>query len=481
MSFLVLASDYLWAYVVVLALLLIDALLTLRSRVIQIRHFGVAVKMLLQSRIRHADNGVTAFQAFSTGLASRVGSGNIAGVAVAIYLGGPGAMFWMWVVALLGMATSFFETTLAQVFKEHTGEGHFRGGASFYIRGGLRSVAMAKAFSYLFLLSTGSVVVQSNSFSESLKYFHIPAYASGLFIATLTTLVIYGGTHFIIGVAEAVVPFMSIAYILMALVTITLNITSLPGVISLIFRCAFSSKALSGYAVSQAILNGVRRGLFSNEAGMGTAPHAAAIASPMPNHPVSQGHLGMIGVFVDTMLICSCTGFIILLSGKLEHGSGVSGMELTRTALTSKLGDWSSYFLSIVLFFFAFTTITATYYYAETNLAFLFPNHIPYSRLFFRPLFILVVFSGSVLPLEDAWALTDISIAFSTLINLVALVRLSGVVVWLADDFQRKLQAGDEFPDFDRSEYEFIDSRIARDVWCTASPPDTTAPSIVPL
>eukprot|EP00301_Raphidiophrys_heterophryoidea_P024344 c7875_g1_i1.p1 GENE.c7875_g1_i1~~c7875_g1_i1.p1 ORF type:complete len:566 (+),score=122.59 c7875_g1_i1:50-1747(+) len=469
MEWLTTVNDFLWGYAVLYMLLGADVYLTIYSRFYQFRRLWLGLRTMLASRQQHKGSGpkVTSFQAFCTSLASRVGSGNLAGVGVAVYLGGPGALFWMWLVALFGMSTSLFETTLAQVYKEHTDENHFRGGVAFYVKRGLGNVFMAKLFAWTFLVSTGSVVVQSNSISESFKHLNAPPLAVGVAVTILTGIIICGGTHSIIKFSEAVVPVMAIAYILLALIVTLINITSLPRVLLTIIESAFTPRAALGYSVFNAMLNGVKRGLFSNEAGMGTAPNAAALATPVPNHPMSQGLLGLVGVFVDTILICSCTGFIILLSDQLEPGSGVSGIELTRIALESQLGVWSGFFLIIAMFFFAFTTIIASYYYAESNLAFLFPNS-KYSRIIFRPIFLGVVLLGSVLRLEDAWAMTDISIAFSTVLNLIALVRLSSHVMFLIRDFERQFREG-KSPVFDRLSHPFFDRTIAEGVWVVST------------
>jgi alanine or glycine:cation symporter, AGCS family len=316
-----------WGYVLIYGLLAVGLFFTLRLGFIQFVHFGELFRVIRGSRQTDA-SGITPFQALTVSLASRVGTGNIAGVAVALYLGGPGAIFWMWMVALVGMATAYSESTLAQLFKVRNEEGQFRGGPAFYIARGLGAPWAAAIFSAALILSFGLVfnAVQANSIAGAVEgAFGLPKLVTGLVIAALAGVVIFGGIRQIAKVAEIVVPFMAGIYLLLAVVVLVMNIGEVPGLLWHILRSAFGlEEAAGGVAggLAAAMLNGVKRGLFSNEAGMGSAPNIAACAVPQPHHPSSQGFVQALGVFIDTILVCTATALLILLSGTLEPGSG---------------------------------------------------------------------------------------------------------------------------------------------------------------
>lgn len=358
-------NDLMWGAVLIYLLIGVGIFFTFRLGFIQIRHFGHMFSVLKNSR--KSDNaGISSFQALCTSLAARVGTGNLAGVAVAIYLGGPGAIFWMWLIAFIGMATAFVESTLAQLYKVKDEDGNYRGGPAYYMEKGLGMRWMGVVFSLCLILAFGLVfnAVQANSISLAMKVaFGIPDWVSGLALVALSGLIIFGGIRGIARFAELVVPFMALAYILLALVIVAMNITELPHVFMLIIKSAFgieqAGSGALGYAISQAMINGIKRGLFSNEAGMGSAPNAAATATPYPPHPASQGYVQMLGVFMDTIVICSCTAAIILMSGQFEPGSGVTGVELTQRALSSQIGSGGNIFIAAAIFFFAFTSIVA--------------------------------------------------------------------------------------------------------------------------
>jgi AGCS family alanine or glycine:cation symporter len=297
--------------------------------------------------------------------------------------------------------------------------------------------------------------------------FGVPDWMSGVALVLLTALIIFGGIRGVARFAELVVPFMALAYIAMALFIVVSHISDLPAVFSLIIKSAFgieqAGSGALGYAVSQAMINGIKRGLFSNEAGMGSAPNAAATATPYPPHPASQGYVQMLGVFVDTIVICTCTAAIILLSGQFEPGSGITGVELTQRALSSQVGSWGNSFIAAAIFFFAFTSIVANYSYAETNLVFLEHNHKA-GILLFRLVVLAMVMFGSVGELPTVWAMADVSMALMAIVNLVAILLLSGVAIKLAKDYNDQLMLG-KVPTFDANKYPELRSQLEPGIW----------------
>ncbi|ODN71505.1 Amino-acid carrier protein AlsT [Methylobrevis pamukkalensis] len=361
-----------WNYVLVYGLLLVGIFFTLRLGFLQFRHFPELFKSVMGSS-KTDFAGITPFQALCTSLASRVGTGNLAGVAVALYLGGPGALFWMWMVALVGLATAYSESTLAQLYKVKDGEGRYRGGPAFYIAKGLGAPWAGAIFSVCLILAFGLVfnAVQANSIADAMQgAFGADKLLVGLGLAVLSGIVIFGGIRQIARIAEIIVPFMAVAYLALALVVVAMNITEVPAVLALIVKSALGIDAAAG-GVFAAMLNGIKRGLFSNEAGMGSAPNIAAVATPDPHHPSSQGFVQALGVFIDTILICTATGIMILLSGALVADSGVTGTQLTQDAMVTHIGEAGRYFIAIAIFFFAFTSIIGNYSYAENAMVFL--------------------------------------------------------------------------------------------------------------
>ncbi|ATC87023.1 probable sodium/glutamine symporter glnT [Pseudoalteromonas sp. BSi20429] len=417
-----------------------------------------------------ADNEISSFQAFCTSLAARVGTGNMAGVAVALYLGGPGAIFWMWLIALIGMATSFAESTLAQAYKTKDADGNFRGGPAYYMQNGLGKRWMGTLFSLCLILAFGLVfnAVQSNSIAAAFEVaFDVPKYIVGICLVIGSGIIIFGGLKTISRFAEMVVPFMALAYLLVALYVCAINFTALPDVIVLIIKSAFGIEQAGagaiGYGVTQAMIQGIKRGLFSNEAGMGSAANAAATATPYPPHPASQGYVQMLGVFIDTIVICTATASLILLSQQLVPESGVMGIELTQAALQEHVGDWGTYFIAIAILFFAFTSIVANYSYAETNLMFL--EHNSNKGMFiFRLVVLGMVMFGAVGELGLIWTLADISMGLMAIVNVIALFMLSGVVVWLSKDYNEQRKKG-LIPTFDKSKHPKLAKEVDPEAW----------------
>ncbi|WP_440056770.1 alanine/glycine:cation symporter family protein (plasmid) [Pseudoalteromonas sp. T1lg65] len=468
-EFLNIISGALWGHVLIYLLIAAGVFFTIRLGFIQFAQFPYMVKVMMHSR-EGAQNGISSFQAFCTSLAARVGTGNMAGVGVALYLGGPGAIFWMWLIALIGMATSFAESCLAQLYKVKDDEGNFRGGPAYYMELGLNKRWMGILFSLCLILAFGLVfnAVQANSIAAAFEVaFDIPRHVMGVALVAASGLIIFGGLKTIARFAELVVPLMAVAYLLLALYICAINISQLPDVVAVIIKSAMGIEQAGagaiGYAVMQAMLQGIKRGLFSNEAGMGSAANAAASATPNPNHPASQGYVQMLGVFVDTIIICSATAALILLSGQLEPNSGLSGIELTQSALVEHVGEWGATFIAIAILFFAFTSIVANYSYAETNLLFL-DQHAKKRMTVFRLCVLAMVMFGSMSELGLVWTLADISMGLMAIVNVVALFMLHKVVLWLAKDYRKQLKAG-KTPKLDPSTNPEVAKTLPKGIW----------------
>lgn len=464
-----LMNDLLWGSILVYLLVGVGIYFTVRLGFIQFRHFGHMFSVLKNSR--KADKaGISSFQALCTSLAARVGTGNMAGVAVALTAGGPGAIFWMWLIAMLGMATSFAESTLAQLYKTKDDDGNYRGGPAYYMEKGLGMRWMGVLFSVFLIIAFGLVfnAVQANSIANAMhNAFGWEDTYVGVVVVLLSSVVIFGGIKRIARVAELVVPIMALAYLLLAMFVMVMNIEKLPAVLTLIFKSAFGLQEAAagglGYAIAQAMINGIKRGLFSNEAGMGSAPNAAASATPYPPHPASQGYVQMLGVFMDTIVICSATVAIILMSGEYVPHGEVTGIELTQSALSSQVGEWGGIFVAVAIFFFAFTSIIANYSYAETNLIFLEHNHKAGLGIF-RIVVLGMVMFGAVASLPVVWALADVSMGLMAIVNLVAILLLSGIVIKLAKDYNRQLDEG-KVPTFDSNDFPELKSQLEDGIW----------------
>lgn len=469
-DFLTFINEILWGSVLIYLLLCAGIWFTLRSGFVQFRYIRYFPRALRKSFTPQPD-GLTAFQALCTSLAARVGSGNIAGVALAISMGGPGAVFWMWVTALIGMATSFAECSLAQLYKGRDRNGQFRGGPAWYIERGLGMRWMGVLFSLFLLLSFGLVfnAVQASSVAFALDHaWQIPKWLTVSVLAALTLLVCTRGMRGIARMAQWLVPVMASLWVLTGLTIIALNIDKMPEVIETIFTGAFgwqeAASGVMGYTFSQALTSGFQRGMFSNEAGMGSTPNAAAAASSWPPHPAAQGIVQMIGVFVDTVIICSATAVIILIAGLPEKPlTPDEGILLTQHALVSLTGHWASGYLGLIVLLFAFTSIVANYAYAENNLVFLrmdTPRNIWLLRLGVLAMIML----GAVINLTLVWHLADISMALMAITNLTAILLLSPVVKTLAADYLRQRKLGVK-PHFDPARFPELQQHLAPDVW----------------
>lgn len=456
-----------WGYVLIYGLLAVGVYFTIRLGFIQFRHFGEMFRCVLGSREVDKD-GISPFQALTVSLASRVGTGNIAGVAVALTLGGPGAIFWMWMVALVGMATAYAESTLAQLYKEHGPGGMYRGGPAFYIKKGLGQGWLAAIFAVALIIAFGLIfnAVQSNSIAEAVNgATGINKAWVGIVIAVLTGIIIFGGIPQIARVAEFVVPFMAGAYLLAAIWVLVTNITEVPGVLANIVGSALGLKEAAGGVaggIMAAMLNGVKRGLFSNEAGMGSAPNIAAVATPDPHHPSSQGFVQALGVFIDTLLVCTATAIMILLSGVIPSDSN-TGVVLTQSALGEHFGIFGYYFVAIAIFFFAFTSIIGNYAYAENAIIFLgHGNQGPVLAL--RAGVMAMVVWGAIQQVQTVFDFADASMGLMATINLIAIVALSGTIVYVTQDYLRQRREG-KMPTFHIEEHPEIAPGVSRKIW----------------
>lgn len=457
--------NLIWSDVFIYFCLLTGLYFTIRFGVPQIRYFKQMLNLLFQGT--DSAKGISSFQAFSIAVSGRVGTGNIAGVATAIGMGGPGAVFWMWAIAILGSASAIIEASLGQLYKE-TKNGQYRGGPAFYIQKGLHSKVFAWTVALVTLISTGLLLpsVQSNSIAVALNAaFNIPFYVVGIGLVLLLGFIIIGGVRRIGKVAQFVVPFMAGAYILMALVIIGINYKAIPDVFSLIFSSAFRMDATFGGIAGMAISWGVKRGIYSNEAGQGTAPHAAAAAEV--SHPIKQGLVQGFSVYVDTLLVCTATAFMILFTGQynvdnptggflVEHIPGVAmGPEFTQYAVSQHFPMLGSGFVAIALLFFAFTTIMAYYYIAETNVSFVMnESKQTYLIWVLRILILCTVYMGCMTTAKMAWDLGDIGVGLMAWLNLIAILLLHKKVVYLFKDYDRQIKAGKD-PHFNPNPKEF--------------------------
>ncbi|MEP6561925.1 MAG: alanine/glycine:cation symporter family protein [Nakamurella sp.] len=460
-------SNFLYTYVLIYLLLGAGIYFTVRTKFVQIRYFFRMIRQLFVSR-EGSEGGISSFQAFCVGLASRVGTGNIAGVAIALTLGGPGAIFWMWVVAAIGMATAFVEATLAQVFKVRSEDGSFRGGPAFYIERGLHSRAGGIVFAVLLIFTFGIAfnMVQANAITDVMSGSErISAPWIAVLLMVLVAPVLFGGVRRVAKVAEIVLPVMAGIYVLLALVIVLMNITRIPEVLGQILGGAFGIEQIAGGfvgGVSAALLNGVKRGLFSNEAGMGSAPNTAATATV--SHPVKQGFVQSLGVFVDTMVVCSATAFIILVSDVYDPttSTGIAGASLTQAAVADQLGAWSGWLMTILVIVFAFSSVLGNYSYAEVNMSFLGANHLVMNV--FRVVVIASVGLGALAQLATVWTMADVAMAFMTLVNLVAIVMLGKWAFGAFDDYQRQAALGVD-PVFVAEGNSDIPAGLPGDVW----------------
>ncbi len=435
-------NGVLWGQVLVYLLIAVGVWFSARLGLIQLRSFKHMFSLLRNSR--RADNqGISSFQALCTSLSARIGTGNLAGVAIAITVGGPGAVFWMWVIALLGMATGFAESLLAQVYKVRDSSGEFRGGPAYYIRQGLKRPYLGMLFSISLLFGYGFVfsATQTNTIVDALNHsYQFPVIGSAAVITLFAGVIVMGGLRSIARFCELVVPIMGVGFVLVAVSISIINIAQLPELLLTIVKSAFGWQEAGAGTFAAALKNGIQRGLYSNEAGAGSVPQAAASASPHPNHPASQGYIQMLGVFLDTIIVCSCTAFVIMLAGGASSPE-MEGIRLTQRAMTEHLGAYGGDFVAVTIALFGFTSVVANYAYAESNLHF-FKLDNKTGRGLFTIIFLTMMFSGSLLELKVIWALADMAFGLMAVINVIALICLSKTVIAVTRDYQAKQITG---------------------------------------
>ena len=441
------AINNFWSYILIVSLLFCAIYFTFKTRGVQFTMIGDMIKELANSGKKHNStnssstgklNSISSFQAFAVSIASRVGTGNLAGVATAIAIGGPGAVFWMWVIALLGAANAFVESTLAQLYKIK-GEKSFMGGPAYYIKYGIGNKLWASTFAVLITITFGLAYnsVQSNTIASAMNTsFGFSPTIVGIVLTIMSLLIICGSIQRISRFSEIIVPIMAIAYILLAVTIIAMNITQIPAILKLIVTEAFTIESTLGGGLGMAMLMGIKRGLFSNEAGEGSAPNVAATASV--SHPVKQGLVQTLAVYTDTLIICTCTALIILCSGTFY--TQYNGIELTQIALSHEIGSIGGNFVSIAIFLFAFTSIVGNYYYGETNIQFLTSRR--WVLYLYRIAVGAMVMIGAVASLDLVWALADITMGMMTICNLAAILVLGKYAIKALNDYRSQRLRG---------------------------------------
>lgn len=449
-------NNWVWSPALIYLCLGVGLYFSLRGRFLQVRHFGRMIRLLMDGK--SSDQGVSSFQALAMSLAGRVGTGNIAGVATAITFGGPGALFWMWMVAFLGASTAFVESTLAQIYKERDETGHFIGGPAYYFEKALGQKWYGVLFAICTILACGILLpgVQANSIAEAMNNsMGVAPAISAAIIAALLAFIIFGGVKRIASAAELIVPFMALAYIVVAVIIILMHIADLPAVLGLIFRSAFGMDAGFGAVLGLAIQWGVKRGVYSNEAGQGTGPHPAAAANV--SHPAKQGLVQAFSVYIDTLFVCSATGFMLLITGMynvqdpnnkegfLYHGvQGVAaGPGYVQTAMENIMPGFGSVFVAVALFFFAFTTIMAYYYMAETNIRYLARTlKLTWAIPALKAIILLVVIYGCLKTADLAWALGDLGVGLMAWLNIIGILFLQKPAFAALRDYESQVKQG---------------------------------------
>lgn len=449
-----------WGWALIPLLVVFGVFITMLSGFVQIEYFGRMFRVLRSDDEGADPNAVSARQALLVSVGGRVGGGNIAGVAVAITLGGPGAVFWMWAIALIGMATSLVECTLAQLYKRSVGDGTYRGGPASYIIHGIgeryRWLAIVYAICLLLAFGLGFNAFQGNTFAgAATESLGVDRMWPGLFLAVITAAIVYGGIKRIAKAADVITPVMAFGYIALALMTIVVNIGDVPSVLYSIFANAFGFEEAVGGGVGAAVAQGMRRGLFSNEAGLGSAPNVAATA--LVRHPMSQGITQSFSVFIDTIIICTCTAFIVLLSPVYQPGAeGVDGIVLTQQSLASQFGNWSLYYLTFMILLFSFSTIIYNYYLGETALSVMTTNPIAVHVL--RLAVVAMTFLGAIAPGATAvFFFSDPLMGLLAIVNLIAIMMLFPIALRVLNDYRAQLKAGIDKPIFHPSQFADLD------------------------
>ena len=432
-----------WVYSNVLFWLLIAAGLffSVRTKFVQVRLFSEGIRVLTE---KSHDGGISSFQALMIATASRVGTGNIAGVATAIVSGGAGAVFWMWVMAVVGSASAFVESTLAQIYKQKDGE-IFKGGPAYYIERAMKARWLGIVFAVLLIVTFafGFNGLQAYNIASALEHYAGDSYSTaamitGILLAVISAVLFFGGAHKISLVSSVLVPIMAGIYILVGLIITFAHIADLPSIFGEIFRSAFDFQAIFGGFAGSCVVWGIKRGLFSNEAGMGSAPNAAAAADV--SHPVKQGLVQVISVFIDTIIICSTTVFIILCTDQFTYGGDLNGIPLVQQSVQSMFGEFGVGIITVSVALFAFTSLIGNYFYAEANIKFISGNKTFMNV--FRVLAIIMVFIGANSNLKLAWNMADILMAGMALVNIISLFCLGGIAVRALNDYTRQRKEG---------------------------------------
>ena len=452
-------NHILWTYILIAMLLGCAIWFSIKTKFVQFRMLGEMIRLLGDStaKINGHEKHISSFQAFTISLASRVGTGNLAGVATAVTVGGPGAIFWMWIIALLGSSSAFVESSLAQLFKIK-GKHSYIGGPAYYMEKGLKKRWMGVLFAVLITITFGFAFnsVQSNTMSAALESaFAVKPWMSGTVISVLTLFIIFGGVHRIATISSIIVPVMAVGYILLALFIVLSNIDRIPTVIGQIIGNAFGWHQAIGGGIGAALMQGIKRGLFSNEAGMGSAPNAAATAHV--THPAKQGFIQALGVFTDTLLICSCTAFIILFSGGASTKE-VNGIKLTQMALNNEIGNIGTIYVAVAILFFAYSSILGNYYYGEANIRFFTSRRWPIQL--YRLLVGGMVMFGSLASLNLVWSLADVAMALMSICNLIAIFLLGKYAFRLLDDYLEQKRKGIKSPVFHKERMKDIEQDL---------------------
>jgi len=452
-------SNFIWSYILFYLLFGAGIIFTVATRFVQFRLFFHMVKITFTSP--GSESGISSFQALATSLAARVGTGNLAGVALALWIGGPGAVFWMWMTALVGLATTFIECTLGQVYKIHYADGVYRGGPAYYIERALGQRWMSVLFAVFLILAYGFAFsgAQANTIAQGMEgAFGLPTWITGIVLVIAAGFVIYGGLKSVARAAEKIVPIMAICYFLVAMYVLIANYDQVPGMFWLIVQSAFgfgpAVGGAIGYTIKAAMENGVKRGLFSNEAGMGSTPNAAATADV--KHPAAQGLVQAFGVVIDTLIICSCTAIVILLSGVYDQmlanggSDSMQGIQLTQDAMADHLGAFGVGFIAVAILFFAYTSILANFAYSEINLEYLAGRHAKFAVSILRPLVLAMVMIGSVATLSFVWDFADLAMGLMATTNLIAILFLFPIALRVLRDYERQRAEGIKEPVFHR-------------------------------
>ncbi|MEG0829583.1 MAG: alanine/glycine:cation symporter family protein [Anaerovoracaceae bacterium] len=436
-------NEFLYSKFLIIVLIAVGVYFTIRTGFVQIRYFPESLKVVREKS--EEEGSISSFQALMIATASRVGTGNIAGVSTAIVLGGPGALFWMWVMAIIGSASAFIESTLAQVYKEENGK-TFKGGPAYYIQRALGMRWLGIIFSILLILTFafGFNGLQAFNIASAFEYY-VPGFADtkvpmiiGIILAVAAGVLFFGGTQKIGRVSSVLVPIMAGLYVIMGAGIFIMNIDQVPAAFGQVFANAFDFQTIFGGFAGSCIVLGIKRGLFSNEAGMGSAPNAAAAASV--SHPAKQGMVQVLSVFIDTLLLCSTTAFIVLLTGQYEVGGELNGIPLVQQSVLVVFGEWGIHFMTIAICLFAFTSLIGNYFYAESNINFISKNKI--FLFLFRIAAVIMIFVGAQANLQTAWDLADVLMGGMATVNIIAILALGGIACRVLKDYQKQKAQG---------------------------------------